>query len=273
MVLDWLKRSQSLPEDLVHLWEDYCFMSHYESILHGQREFNGIQVTEKDWDHYRQMLLQASPSFLRIFRAIPFVHGWTQGWTSCLLSVRMQLNISWDELRIALCFLRSLKDQDGGDLEGFIMKVLIVALDHTLLPCNFDSMMWDLACSTLYAMLQVVRGEMGKCILTYLMGWGRYLRSCPPSQKLLRDLCDTEPIWKDIYGETEASDPNYHSIIQWLKTFPEPPQELIIRVEGYMERQRESTGYTHGYEDDWRKDNPHKRYHDLSEARTGARAL
>ncbi|KAJ6551263.1 hypothetical protein B0H19DRAFT_1236482 [Mycena capillaripes] len=267
-VLDWLKRSQSLPEDLVHLWEDYCFMSHCQYILRTT-EFNGIQVTEKDWDHYHWMLSQASPSLIRILRAIPFVHEGTSS-IFYLFSVCIQLNVSWEELRTALHFLCSLKDQDEG--EEFIMKVLIVAFDHALSPWSFDSMMWDLACGALHAMLQMVQGEMDKEIL-HLMGWGCFLRSCPPSPKLLQDLQETESIWASTYGEIDLIS-DYHNIIQWLKMFPKPLQELISRVEGYLERKRGITVYNGDYEERrWKEDNPHMRYHDLKAARFGARVL
>jgi hypothetical protein len=84
-------------------------------------------------------------------------------WYPYLSSVHIQLNVSWDELRMALCFLRSLNDQDEG--EEFIMKVFIVALDHALLPWSFDLMVWDLVCGALDVMLQIVRGEMDLKIL------------------------------------------------------------------------------------------------------------
>ncbi|KAJ7787809.1 hypothetical protein B0H13DRAFT_1936687, partial [Mycena leptocephala] len=59
--------------------------------------------------------------------------------------------------------------------------------------------------------------------------WSYYLRACPPSPKLLQDL---EPILEDYRDEFRYE---YHNIVQWLKTFPQLPQELISRVEGYLD--------------------------------------
>ncbi|KAJ6551280.1 hypothetical protein B0H19DRAFT_1378054 [Mycena capillaripes] len=244
MVLDWLKKSQPLPDDIIRVWEDYHFMSYCESEWDKPK----IQVTGKDWSRYHQVLSQASPSLLKILRAIPLVVHY--GMTSHLFKTRLLLDFSWDEMRTAFSSLRSLKDQDGG--EDFIRKVSNVALDRGLLPWSFDSMMWDFACGALHALQQIVRGEVDPCILVSLAGWSRYLRSCPPSPKLLQDLCEIEPILKGTYRKVLA-DVQCHNVVHWLKTFPEPQQELIGRVECYLETERALSPDKGDPEDDWRE--------------------
>jgi hypothetical protein len=173
IVLNWLKvcpvtqskniiviyicfqKSQPLPEDLIQLWEDYQFMDYCEQIWIQHRE---PEVTWSDRDHCSQILSQACPSLIRILQAIKFLHPKSY---SHLFHIHFLLDFSWDELRKAICSLRSLIH----DEEELFMKLLIVALDPTLFPVPFDLMMWDLACGSLHVMQRILRGELIKNIM------------------------------------------------------------------------------------------------------------
>jgi hypothetical protein len=117
------------------------------------------QVTAQNQNHCSQILSQATPSLIRILQAIRFL---SQDKYSLLFIIHFLLNLSWHELRMAICSLRCLMRNKG---QEFIRNLLIVALDPTLFPVPFDLIMWDLACSSLHVMQQVLRGELDKSIL------------------------------------------------------------------------------------------------------------
>jgi hypothetical protein len=129
---------------------DYC-----EQMWSGDRE---LEITSSDWDHCRQILSQASPSLIRILQVIRVITPSDIN----LLRIHFLLDFSWDELIMAICSLRSfIHDKE----EGLLTKLMIVALDLTLFPVPFDMIMWDLACSSLHVIQQILRGELDESIL------------------------------------------------------------------------------------------------------------
>jgi hypothetical protein len=111
-------------------------------------------------------LSQASPSLIRILQGIKIL---VRDFNPLpLFQIHLFLNFSWDELRTAICSLRSLICDEE---EGFLRKVSIVALDPTLFPVPFDSLMWDLACGSLRVMQQIFRGELIKNIRCVLIAF------------------------------------------------------------------------------------------------------
>ncbi|KAJ7204824.1 hypothetical protein GGX14DRAFT_646452 [Mycena pura] len=243
VVLDWLKRSRPMPTDLIQVWEDYSFMVYCESgwavvsEMQDDEDPEGIKIraTEEEQDNAYQILSQASPSLIRILHAIfplldasDSISAKEVEYTFCnlLFTIHITLDVSWDKLKTAICSLRPLM---GNRAERRFIKVMsIVALDPTLFPPRFDSILWDLACGSLHVFRQVLSGEIDGIILYrhFAAGWSNFLRSCPPSSKLLEDVCFTESIWrKKYYWEA-------YNIVQWLKTFLKPPLELISQFEG-----------------------------------------
>jgi hypothetical protein len=120
----------------------------------------GLEATSSDRDHCSRILSQASSSLIRIVQAIRFIPPYFYG-AILLLKIHFLLDFSWDELRIAICSLRSLICDEGKDL---MRKLLIVALDPTFFPVPFDSLMWDLAHGSLRVMQRILRGELLKNI-------------------------------------------------------------------------------------------------------------
>jgi hypothetical protein len=151
----YFQKSQPIPEDLIQLWEDYQFMDYCEQIWYQGRE---LGVTSSDRDHCSQILSLASPSLIRSLQAIRFLQGC---WRLTLFRIHFFLNFSWDKLRTAICSLRSfIHDKE----ERLLTRLLVVALDPTLFPVPFDSLMWDLACSSLHVMQQILKGKLIKNI-------------------------------------------------------------------------------------------------------------
>ncbi|KAJ7207689.1 hypothetical protein C8J57DRAFT_1258075 [Mycena rebaudengoi] len=212
------------------------------------------EVTREDRDHSCQFLSQASPSLIRILQVISFIRD-RQGLSEkLLLKFYSLLDISWEELRTAICSLRPLNGDDGEEL---INEAAIVALDLSFYP---GRLLWDLTCGSLRTILRVLRGEMNINAMWRLKQWGRYLRSCLPSPKLLQDLCNIEPIFKGPSIE-EFLDFEFHNVVQWLKTFPQPPLESISRFEGYLKKRRRVGDLSDDLEANWTQwYEIHKRY-------------
>jgi hypothetical protein len=150
------QKGQPLAEDLIQLWEDYQFMDHFELIWYKDRQ---LEDTWSDRNYCHQILLQSSPSLIKILQAIKFLQ---RDGDSLLFQIHFLLDFSWDELRTSICSLRSLIHNEEDEL---LIKLLIVALDPTLFPVPFDLIMWDFACGSLHVMQQILRGELIKNIM------------------------------------------------------------------------------------------------------------
>ncbi|KAJ7737215.1 hypothetical protein B0H14DRAFT_497334 [Mycena olivaceomarginata] len=251
VILDWLKQDRPIPKDLIQVWEDYDFMLYCELAWKLETE---IEVTAEDWDQSHKILLQASPSLIRILQAVfliqppPTDHDIypevMHTKETFLCKIHMMLNISWGELRTVLCSLRPLIH--GG--EQLIKTMLIVALDPTLFPPCFDSILWALACGSLNAIQQLLSSEIDNRIMWRFEGWSFHLRLCPPSPELLQDLCVVEPVFMEAITWRPH---DYYNIVQWLKAFPQHPLELISRFEGYYLKQATDWD-VEDLEDHWR---------------------
>jgi hypothetical protein len=133
-------------------------MNSCEEVWYQDRE---LEVVSSDWDHCSQILSQACPSPIRILQAIKFISPeWH--YRRHMLKIHFLLNLSWDELRTAICSLRPLIHNKE---EGLLNTLSTVALDPTLFPLPFDLIMWDLACSSLHVMQQILRGKLDKSTL------------------------------------------------------------------------------------------------------------
>jgi hypothetical protein len=124
----------------------------YCEDIWGQDRGREFRVTEEDRDHCHQILSQVSPSLTRILQLIKF-----NMYIPLIFNIHIQLDFSWDELRMAFCSLRSLVGDEG---EGIIRSMPIVALDMTLSPAH---LLWDLTCGGLHLMRRILSGKVGKC--------------------------------------------------------------------------------------------------------------
>ncbi|KAJ7231007.1 hypothetical protein C8J57DRAFT_1385711 [Mycena rebaudengoi] len=78
-------------------------------------------------------------------------------------------------------------------------------------------------------------GQKPSYCLEALDQWGYFIRSSTHSHELLQDIRELPSFETfsdlDIHGNELE---NYHNILQWLKTFPNPPLDLINIWEGYL---------------------------------------
>ncbi|KAJ7794619.1 hypothetical protein B0H14DRAFT_2621755 [Mycena olivaceomarginata] len=199
-------QSRPKPKDLIEVWEDYGFMIYCES---GWNLETGIQAAEADWDSSHQALSQASPSLIPILQAVFLLRSPTDA-----------------------VIPRWVTDAEflGDQRETVYQDHVNCRLRSHHFPPRFDSILSDLARSSLHPMQRVLTDEIDKRKVWGFEGFSFYLRSCSHSSKLLQDLRVAEPVlmtqgWWHPY--------DYYNIVQWLKAFPQPPLELISRFEGY----------------------------------------
>jgi hypothetical protein len=148
------QKSQPLAEDIIQLWEDYQFMNYCDQIWYQGRD----EVIWSDREHCSQILSQASPSLIKILQAIRFCPSGFR----LLFKIHLMFDFSWDELRTAICSLRSLVCEKE---RWLIREVSIDALNPTRFQVPFDSIMWDLACGSLCAMQRILGGELDNYLM------------------------------------------------------------------------------------------------------------
>ncbi|KAF7377537.1 NACHT domain-containing protein [Mycena sanguinolenta] len=145
-VLDWLRKRQSLPEDLIRVWQGYNTMHHFERAIFNYTTTNSKQVVPDDWGRSRQILLQAPPLLIKILRAAGLIYKYHS--KGLLLKIHLLLDVSWNELRIAISPLGSFLDNE---------KLLATLFAIT---ARFDSIGSDLTYGALRVRERVLRDEL-----------------------------------------------------------------------------------------------------------------
>jgi hypothetical protein len=146
--LIWLQRDRQQPEDLIQLWEDYRFMAHCESIW---SRANPAPVTRKDWNRAQQILLaqKVTRTTIQILEAIACIQN-RQAWL--LFKLHILMDFSWNDLRTAICSLRSFNGQE----------LLLANLPWISIRCMFqeqiDSVRWTLICGAMRSMDRITHG-------------------------------------------------------------------------------------------------------------------
>ncbi|KAJ7280865.1 hypothetical protein C8J57DRAFT_1300313 [Mycena rebaudengoi] len=92
-----------------------------------------------------------------------------------------------------------------------------------------------LACGSARLLKEIATGQKPLYYQPVLLRWGYFVRASAHSLELLQDIREflSFEAFSDI--QIYADEPeNYHSILQWLKTFPNPPLDLISIWVGYL---------------------------------------
>ncbi|KAJ7817409.1 hypothetical protein B0H13DRAFT_2683176, partial [Mycena leptocephala] len=102
---------------------------------------------------------------------------------------------------------------------------------------DFSSLLLSLAKGGLH----VTKAMNDRSLGWLVAGWAFFLRSCPPLPDLMYDLSQVElklTEWhtssKTIWIPGFPSPEDLHSVIQWLKTFPQSPTEQLARFEHHL---------------------------------------
>jgi hypothetical protein len=146
-----------------------------------------------------------------------------------LFNIHFLLDLSWDELRTAICPLRPLIGEDDGGL----IELLVSASDPTFYrQLHPASTLRDIVCGSMHIMKKIVANELSWPVwqvpsvptaqsyshITRMStwAWARLLKSCPPCPVLLQHLCELEiaaVIFLLEYWDQEDLD----HVVKWLK--------------------------------------------------------
>ncbi|KAJ7090129.1 hypothetical protein C8R44DRAFT_861333 [Mycena epipterygia] len=202
-ILEWLKKAQPSPADLIQLWEDYIFMLWCDEVWTlGGKTMGGTANAAELQDTHR-VVSQVSPQLIGVLQAYPLLYSSTA--LAQLFDIRAILNYSWDELRTFICPLRG------------------ITAHHTRIRALFpDSTLHDLAAGSMQLIKKIGSHELPREFYPSTFSWSCVLRACPPCPCLLQSLHEAQC--------TSFSDPDLykelHNVIQWLKTFPQPPLDF-----------------------------------------------
>ncbi|KAJ7792994.1 hypothetical protein B0H13DRAFT_1935575, partial [Mycena leptocephala] len=158
--------------------------------------------------------------------------NWIQYIASCPPSADLVPHI---QLVNADFFLHHTPTRHQGDIGNFLVWL---KLDH-LYPAAMVSR--DLACGFLRLMQQIGRQDRPMRLWNTLVtwkgtgrAWGQHVRSSPQRDpELLQKLDQFLPPW-DMFSWNHLEPVEFYDVIQWLKTSPNSPPNLIDRWQGYL---------------------------------------
>ncbi|KAJ7165547.1 hypothetical protein C8R43DRAFT_986762 [Mycena crocata] len=217
-ILDWLKAQQS-PEDLIQQWEDYHLMAVFDNIC--------AEAAREARDNEKEMqgilrVFETSPQLTRIIHAYRLLI--TGNFFATLFEIRLALDYSWEELRLAICPLREMIQEDEKAL-----KQLVTSVSH---PTNVRELYPDRT-------LENMAKHCLRCIKSNIHllpnesrapgDWSTILRSCPASSDLLNELRQISRA--QITSRTFTVKLELYNITQWLETFADRPVDLITRFQ------------------------------------------
>ncbi|KAJ7884483.1 hypothetical protein B0H13DRAFT_2045789 [Mycena leptocephala] len=183
-----------------------------------------------------------SPQLIQLLHAYPLLYDVDKGQHPALNELRPVLGHSWDELRTIICPLRGLVSQENTALELLFLSVSHRTRIHELHP---DPTLVHMAHGAMRSMTNLTICQLPKKFYAAAPCWGCVLRSCPPDPDLLNTLLETERSSAISDPSRPLNKANIHNVIEWLKTFPEPPWDLIARIQGLLpdsDRRRDFIG-------------------------------
>ncbi|KAJ7489271.1 hypothetical protein FB451DRAFT_1080788 [Mycena latifolia] len=240
-IVDWLKKIRPVPYDLIQIWEDYLFMLLYADIRVNE-------MGPPNFDHC-SLVFQTCLQFCRYSHTFEFFcHGlFDQSVQFC--DIRLLLDWSWGDMRAAFSPVRAILGTDQKKIYGLWLSTPGRCPPPYRGICS-SSILSKLARNCLYTIRKLFTGEIPwKQFCRSINGWSYLLRSCPPCPDLLGQF---EPVSasSNIFRYCGVAD--LQNIVQWLKTFPQPPSELLACYEGYLATKMSATD-SRGIEVSWRK--------------------
>ncbi|KAJ7450402.1 hypothetical protein FB451DRAFT_1374745 [Mycena latifolia] len=203
-MVHWLKKCSPPLEDLITLWEDYCFiMSCYLTLP----KWSG-PITAHLPDAACHTILSQSPGLLRILQA------WQQEHRKAISPVELY-----------------------PPKHNNLPRSLPMAIDMQRPSSRIHS---PAAGPGWAPQLQQVH------VLTYrrtIILWALLIRLSPPCDDLLADI-------RNLWPSPNMGGFYIHNVLEWLKTFPQPPLDIIDRWQGYLDKRRLNS-YSSTYEERW----------------------
>ncbi|KAJ6568472.1 hypothetical protein B0H19DRAFT_1133357 [Mycena capillaripes] len=208
VMLDWLKKFNPVPEELIQLWHEYTFMALCNQAWTGTQWTN-----EQPSDIIHNILAQTSSQLIRILTAYRLLAVDRHYIVGNLFRIHVFLGVSWEELRAAICPLRNLLGDDEARLRQVVKAV---TSGRSFGQVNSNSLFLALAKGSLrFTQVEKDRETPPRgWLMNMATGWGHFLRSCPPSPDLLQEAGKFE--FKGVY-HSDGAIKDYHNAIQWLK--------------------------------------------------------
>ncbi|KAJ6554141.1 hypothetical protein B0H19DRAFT_1152689 [Mycena capillaripes] len=201
-------------------------------------------------------LLTQSPHLARVFQARWLLYHSRVGGGDFsnpkeLFFIRILLDLSWIDMRVAICSLRPILGEEPRKFRE--MLLVLPTLCSEIYPESFTSR--DLALGFLRLMRKICCGDLSLEIWrdfkqSKIPEWGRHVRSSPHSSpELLHELHERDvfccPSARSYGGfETDLHPIEFHDVVEWLKASPDSPVDLIKYWTGYLGSTDEDLEYS-----------------------------
>ncbi|KAJ7635266.1 hypothetical protein FB45DRAFT_1057137 [Roridomyces roridus] len=238
-VLEWLKTIQPAPpEDLIQVWEAYHFMAVCDGAWRRAPRKTRNAAIDVLLD-INLVLAWTSPHLIELFHAYVLLYDSVRGPPPSLDKIRHVLDYSWDDLRRIICPLRETVGQDSHALELLFLSACHPTRINEFHPA---ATLQHLAQGGMRTMINVTTNHLPVRFYAAAPLWGSVLRACPPDTKLLETLIESERASAISDPERPSNTSNVHNAIEWLKTFPESPRQLIERIQELLPNSDNSRG-------------------------------
>lgn len=144
------------PEDLIQCWEDYSFMGVYDQIYHDSALKHKPlvpslpdKISTGPLLHQCRELFSRSPQTLHLFQVRQLISYRLV----LLFDIRTLLNLSWDEMRVAICWMPSILGEEPEKIHQFLVVL------PTIL-CSELSGTTSLAPATLHLIRRIGTGDL-----------------------------------------------------------------------------------------------------------------
>jgi hypothetical protein len=148
-----MQKSDSLPDGLLQLWEDYRYLTFFDWAC---RTSDQAWMEEEECETPSGVWLPGSPQLIRILRTCRVIqYKRFFSFSHPLLRIHLQLGISWDEIRTAICLLRPII----GESREALKEIMTLAWRQTLIPdVDLQSIQWNLVSGTLRLLRRINNG-------------------------------------------------------------------------------------------------------------------
>ncbi|KAJ7266135.1 hypothetical protein C8J57DRAFT_1718130 [Mycena rebaudengoi] len=250
----WLIKLDPVPREVIQWLDDYMFICSYEPVnwpnidqntplsLQSIRQLQAQMDSSVTIDACREALLR-TPQLLRIFQLCQLLQSTHFGGLG-FPAMRIVLDLSWDDMRAVIRSLHEITAEEPTEVPIMSLTLNTLCQENAIqsLVCK------DIACG----FIRLVQ-QMGKPNVNVSL-WGQYIRSSPHSNPEL--LCGLRRLVspQGLPGISQAiklSGPfEFHDVLQWLKSFRDPPMDLIEQWEHCLWQCRDRAYYGTKYSDE-----------------------
>ncbi|KAJ7700453.1 hypothetical protein B0H17DRAFT_253162 [Mycena rosella] len=226
-IIEWFQAIHPVPDDLIQLWEDYVFMDDLSFDWYMVDSTPSLDRAALPIQECREAISK-SPGLQRILYATQFLSP--EG-SFCFFKVVLD-SMPWDDVRSLICPLRDvIGEPSHGEVRKLWSSFIFTERAKHLQWATEDKAM-------AHRCLQLLK-DVGSRQLNVQFwygtcpAWGLLIRITPPCLDLLQEIREFEPpFW--LWDGNHLRPIEIHNVVQWLKTFPELPLDVIQLWEGYF---------------------------------------